>query len=39
MVRASFADDADTLVLEDELQRINLSGNINVQNLVTGITF
>ncbi|XP_059483602.1 DNA polymerase delta subunit 2 [Neocloeon triangulifer] len=32
-----FADDSDSLVLEDELQRIALCGNINVQQLVTGI--
>lgn len=36
-IRNNFADDSDILVLEDEVQRIQLLGEINVHNFVTGI--
>lgn len=36
-IAANFAEDADTLMLEDELQRIRLIGEIDVHSLVTGI--
>lgn len=34
---SNFADDADKLILEDELQRIRLSGKIDVHKVVTGV--
>lgn len=38
-IRDNFADDSDVLVLEDEVQRIQLLGEITVHNFVTGIVF
>jgi len=35
--RTNFADEADKIILEDELQRITLIGNINKDLFVTGI--
>lgn len=35
--RERFVSDTDQLVLEDELQRIQLVGNVDVQRFVTGI--
>jgi DNA polymerase delta subunit 2 len=35
-VRDKFIDEADELILEDELQRIILRGEIDVQSFVTG---
>ncbi|XP_069475054.1 DNA polymerase delta subunit 2 [Ambystoma mexicanum] len=34
--RSKYISQTDTLILEDELQRIKLDGNIDVQKLVTG---
>ena len=31
-------EDDDKLILEDELQRIHLTGKINVHNIVTGVS-
>lgn len=36
-VRENFVDDADKLILEDELQRIRLLGKMDVHTMVTGI--
>lgn len=36
-IRNNYADDSDVLVLEDEVQRIQLLGEIAVHELVTGI--
>lgn len=38
-IRNNYADDSDILVLEDEVQRIQLLGEINVHNFVTGVVF
>lgn len=35
--RFNFADDADQLILEDELQRIRLFGKLDVHRMVTGV--
>lgn len=35
--RSNYNDEQDVLILEDELQRIKLEGNINVPELVTGV--
>ncbi|XP_013408410.1 DNA polymerase delta subunit 2-like [Lingula anatina] len=35
--RSRYTDDKDELILEDELQRIQLKGSIDVQTMVTGI--
>ena len=36
-VRAKFTDESDKLILEDELQRIVLVGEVDVQASVTGV--
>lgn len=36
-IRYNFADESDLLILEDEVQRIQLLGDMSVQNFVTGI--
>lgn len=36
-VISSFMSENDELVLEDEMQRIKLEGNINVKKMITGI--
>lgn len=36
-IRTNYADDSDILVLEDEVQRIQLLGEITVHNFVTGV--
>ncbi|KAL5019253.1 hypothetical protein ScPMuIL_004975 [Solemya velum] len=36
-IKSKFTDDSDTLILEDELQRIVLIGEIDVQKSVTGV--
>lgn len=35
--RTHFVDDSDQLILEDELQRIRLIGNLDVHSVVTGV--
>ena len=35
--RAKFTDESDKLILEDELQRITLVGDIDTHSFVTGI--
>ncbi|GFG38024.1 hypothetical protein Cfor_10623 [Coptotermes formosanus] len=35
--RTHFVDDSDQLILEDELQRIRLTGNLDVHLVVTGV--
>lgn len=35
--RTRFFDDSDQLILEDELQRIRLIGNLDVHLVVTGV--
>lgn len=35
--RSNYVSDKDVLILEDEIQRIRLIGNLNVSKLVTGI--
>lgn len=35
--RYNFVDDSDKLILEDELQRIRLCGNLDLHYVVTGI--
>lgn len=35
--RTHFFDDSDQLILEDELQRIRLIGNLDVHSVVTGV--
>jgi len=35
--RTHFVDDSDELILEDELQRIRLIGNLDVHLVVTGV--
>ncbi|XP_071448293.1 DNA polymerase delta subunit 2 [Hetaerina americana] len=35
--RSNFTDDSDTLILEDELQRIRLIGNVDIHESVTGV--
>lgn len=37
-VRTKFIDESDKLYLEDELQRIILVGDIDIQTAVTGLT-
>lgn len=36
-IRQNFADESDTLILEDEVQRIQLLGDFPVSKYVTGI--
>ncbi|KAG8323834.1 DNA polymerase delta subunit 2, partial [Homalodisca vitripennis] len=36
-VRSNFVSDSDTLILEDELQRIVLQGRLDVHKVVTGV--
>lgn len=36
-IRKNFSDDSDVLILEDEVQRIQLLGNFQVHNFVTGV--
>lgn len=36
-IRKNFADESDTLILEDEVQRIQLLGDVPVHKFVTGI--
>ncbi|XP_013789110.1 DNA polymerase delta subunit 2-like, partial [Limulus polyphemus] len=36
-LRIRYTDDSDEIILEDDLQRVVLNGNINVHSLVTGI--
>ena len=36
-IRSKFIDGADKLILEDELQRIILIGELDVQSSVTGL--
>lgn len=36
-IRLNFADESDTLILEDEVQRIQLLGDLPVHKFVTGI--
>lgn len=36
-IRYNFADESDLLILEDEVQRIQLLGDMSVHNFVTGI--
>ena len=35
--RVKYADDGDELVIEDESERVVITGNIPVGNVVTGI--
>jgi hypothetical protein len=37
-VREKYIDESDSLLLEDELQRIVLKGNIDVQAMITGLS-
>lgn len=36
-IRTNFVDDSDVLILEDELQRIRLLGEMDVHRFVTGV--
>lgn len=36
-IRQNFADESDTLILEDEVQRIQLLGDFPVDQFVTGV--
>lgn len=36
-IRQNFADESDTVILEDEVQRIQLLGELSVDKFVTGI--
>lgn len=35
--RSNYSDETDVLILEDELQRIRLEGNIDASSMITGI--